>query len=407
MQFGDEGKGKIVDFFSNDADVVIRYNGGDNAGHTIVANSKKYKLHLIPSGSVYGKDLIIANGCVLNPKILIDEIKMFDQVRLRISGRANVIMPYHIELDGLQEEERQKKIGTTKRGIGPCFSDKVNRSNAIRMYDLIDEKTLMKKIKENLSSKAKLIKYDDIEEYAENIFREYSGYGKFLEKYVCDTGVYLDEKIKENKEILFEGAQGCFLDVDHGTYPFVTSSNTLSGALCCGCGFFPKDMKITGITKAYVTRVGEGYFPTELFDNDGEHFLKVGVEYGTTTGRPRRCGWFDLPLMRRAVLLNSADSLVLTKLDVLSGLKKIKICTHYKINNKTTDIFPDNLEELKHAEPIYQEFDGFEDVDLSKIKKREELPEKVQVYVNFIEKQLKVPIEIISVGPKREETIIC
>ena len=412
MQFGDEGKGKIVDFFSENADVVIRFNGGDNAGHTIVAESKKYKFHLIPSGAIRGKELVISNGCAVNPKILINEIKAIRKagksVNLFLSGRANAIMPYHVALDEAQEEKRRNKIGTTKRGIGPCFSDKAERTNAVRIYDLInDDKLLFEKINANLNQKKKLIKCVDIGKYAESIFKEYKKYGNFLKKYICDTSLHINRRIGEGKKMLFEGAQGTFLDVDFGTYPFVTSSNTISGALCCGCGFFPKKIKISGVVKAYMTRVGEGIFPTELFDKRKNHLLNVGAEYGTTTGRPRRCGWLDLPLIKRAILLNSADSFAFTKIDVLAGLKKIKICTHYKTKNKILDIFPDNPNELKEAQPIYKEFEGFEEVDLKKIKNRSELPLKIKQYINFVEKKAGIPIEIISIGPKREETIIC
>ncbi|RLG15132.1 MAG: adenylosuccinate synthase [Candidatus Nanohalarchaeota archaeon] len=411
MQFGDEGKGKIVDFFSKNADVVARFNGGDNAGHTIAVGSEKYKLHLTPSGAVWGKELIIATGCVVNPKILLDEISIFEKsgkpLNLFLSGRANVIMPYHIDLDAAQEGKRQDKIGTTKRGIGPCFSDRAERTSAIKIYDLINEKALLRKIKANLNQKKDSINCTDIEKYAESIFAEYIKYGASLKKYICDTASYLNRQIGQNKKILFEGAQGTFLDVDFGTCPFVTSSNTLSGALCCGCGFFPKKIKIYGVVKAYMTRVGEGIFPTELFDEAKNHLLNVGAEYGTTTGRPRRCGWLDLPLLRRAILLNSADSLILTKLDVLAGLEKIKICTHYKIRDEIVDIFPDNLKDLKDAHLIYREFDGFEKVDFKKMKNRNELPLKVKQYIDFIEKEAGISIELISVGPKREETIIC
>ncbi|MCK5476507.1 MAG: adenylosuccinate synthase [Candidatus Aenigmarchaeota archaeon] len=411
MQFGDEGKGKIVDFLSEDAEIVVRYNGGDNAGHTICAENQIYKLHLIPSGAILGKELVIGNGCVVNPKILINEINFFEKnrkkINLYLSGRAHIIMPYHIALDGMEEKARMNKIGTTKRGIGPCYMDKAERTCAVRVYDLVDEKLLMKKIKQNVYSKALVLELDNAEEYANDIFKEYKGYGELLKKYVCDTSRYLNEKMKENKKILFEGAQGCFLDVDFGTYPFTTSSNTISSALFCGCGIFPKSIEVRGIAKAYMTRVGEGYFPTELFDETKNHFLNIGKEFGTTTGRPRRCGWLDLPLLKRAIMLNAADDIVLTKLDVLAGLKKIKVCTHYEIDSKKVDMFPDNPMDLKKAKPIYHELDGFENVDFGRIKKRKDLPLNAKKYVDFIEKEIGIPIKIISIGPGRNETILC
>ena len=410
-QWGDEGKGKVVDFFSKSADYVVRFQGGNNAGHTIKVAKEVYKLHLIPSGVIQGKIGVIGNGVVVDPEVLISEINELIKRRMKpnliISDRANIIMPYHKILDGAFEEKLgNKKIGTTKRGIGPCYSDKVSR-NGIRAIDLTDKEKLNILIQRNLADKSKLFKAlgIDMKLNKNEILEEYYNYGKQLKKYIKSTHLIINEALKRNKKIIFEGAQGTMLDVDFGTYPYTTSSNTIAGGSIIGTGTSPKYLKeIIGIVKAYTTRVGEGPLPTELFDENGKHLQEKGHEFGTTTSRPRRCGWLDLVVVKHSCLLSGITQIAITKLDVLNGLNKVKVCLKYNLNGKKIDYFPAKIEDVEKCKPIYQEFKGWGDIN-PKSKKISDLPMDAQNYLKFIEKQIKVPIKIVSIGPGRNETI--
>ena len=406
LQWGDEGKGKITDFFASGADVVVRYQGGNNAGHTVVVEGKKFKFHLLPSGGLRGKKLVIGNGVVVNPSVLIEEIEMlsgYKTVDLMVSDRANVIMPYHIVMDGIDEERLgKKKIGTTKRGIGPCYADKIARLG-IRMGELVDEKLLKERLEVIFSMKEKIFAAYGLRFDMEEIFEEYASYGEKLRQYVDDTIYYLNSIIDE-KEILFEGAQGFLLDVEYGTYPYVTSSNPVAGGISTGAGVSLRKVEhIIGVLKAYTTRVGAGPMPTEEKGKIGEHLAEKGGEYGTTTGRRRRCGWLDLVAAKYATIVNGIDAVAITKLDVLDGLDKVKVCTGYEYDGKTFDRFPFSIRILQDVKPIYEEFDGWDGV---KGKKRyEDLPIKARKYLDFISDWLNVPIEIISTGASREDTI--
>jgi len=410
-QWGDEGKGKIVDYFSKDADYVVRYHGGNNAGHTIKVGDEVYKLHLIPSGVIQGKTGIIGSGVVLDPEILINEIneltKRGIKPKLLISDRTNIIMPYHKILDGAEEKYLgDKKIGTTKRGIGPCYSDKVARKG-IRAIDLTDKKTLSKKLDHIIPIKQKILDVYKIDKKLDKkeILDAYSKYGEKLKDFIITTHVELNKAIKNGKNILLEGAQGTMLDVDYGTYPYTTSSHTIAGGSTIGAGIGPKYIdEIIGIVKAYTTRVGEGPLPTELLDKDGEYLQQKGHEFGTTTSRPRRCGWLDLVVLRHACMISGITKLAITKLDVLDSLKQVKICTHYQLNGKKIDYFPANIEDVKQCKPIYKEFKGWDEIDKNS-SKFSDLPKEAQEYLNFIEKELQVPIAVVSIGPGRRETI--
>jgi adenylosuccinate synthase len=410
-QWGDEGKGKIVDYFSKNSDYVVRFQGGANAGHTIKVGDEVYKLHIIPSGVIQGKIGIIGNGVVIDPEILIDEINKLKargiNPKLMISDRANIIMPYHKILDGAEEKSLgNKKIGTTKRGIGPCYSDKIARKG-IRAIDLTDKKILEKKLDDILPIKQKMFQVYDIKEKLDkkNILEKYIEYGNFLKKYVTQTHIKLNEAIESGKNILLEGAQGTLLDVDFGTYPYTTSSNTIAGGSATGSGIGPHSIDdIIGIVKAYTTRVGEGPMPTELTDSTGKQLQEKGHEFGTTTSRPRRCGWLDLVVVKHSCLLSGITKLAITKLDVLDGLKTIKICVKYKLDDKQIDYFPANIYDVEKCIPIYKEFKGWGKID-SDSKKLSDLPKQAQDYLKFIEKEVKVPISIISIGPGRSETI--
>ncbi|UCF11892.1 MAG: adenylosuccinate synthase [Thermoplasmatales archaeon] len=410
-QWGDEGKGKVVDYFSKDADYVVRFQGGNNAGHTIKVRDEIYKLHVIPSGVIQGKTGVIGNGVVIDPEILINEIKELIKrgikPKLLISDRANIIMPYQKILDGAEEKYLgDKKIGTTKRGIGPCYSDKVARKG-IRAIDITDNKTLSKLLDRIVPIKQKIIDIYGINEKIDKreILEEYSNYGKQLKNYITTTHIKLNKSIQKGKNILFEGAQGTMLDVDFGTYPFTTSSHVIAGGSSIGTGIGPKYIdEIIGIVKAYTTRVGEGPLPTELLDKDGEYLQQKGQEYGTTTSRPRRCGWLDLVVIRHACMISGITKIAITKLDVLDGLKQIKICTHYQLNGKKINYFPANIEDVKQCKPIYKEFKGWAEIDKNS-SKFSDLPKEAQEYLHFIEKELQVPIAIVSIGPGRRETI--
>lgn len=413
-QWGDEGKGKITDYLAETADVVVRFQGGNNAGHTVEVGEKQYKLHLIPSGIIHGhKENIIGNGVVFDPEAFFKEVSYLQGMevpitpkQLMVSDRATVIMPYHKVLDQLKEKARGKNdIGTTGKGIGPAYTDKVDRS-AIRVCDLMHPAVLKEKIQMALAEKnpyiQKVLGGEPLDEEA--LFETYLAYGEQLKPFVKDTSVLLYQRIEEKKNILFEGAQGMLLDIDYGTYPYVTSSNTTAGGVASGTGIGPRFIeKAVGVTKAYTTRVGKGPFPTELLGEVGEWIREKGHEYGTTTGRMRRCGWLDLVIVKTAIRVSGLTSLVLTKIDTLAGLKTIKICTGYRLHGEVIDYVPASLEDLAHCEPIYEEFEGW-DASISLAKSYEELPVHAQKYIERIEDLLNIQCSIISVGPRRDQT---
>ena len=421
-QWGDEGKGKIVDLLTESADVVARYQGGHNAGHTVMIKNRQFILHVIPSGILHrGKTCIIGNGVVIEPNALIDEIRGLKRRKisigknLHISGRAHVIMPYHTVLDSKHEDSKgSKKIGTTGRGIGPAYVDKMSRAG-IRMIDLLDGRLFMGKLKENLSEVNFLLKnkYKSKKISAKKVYDEYMKYADFLAPFVTDTVVLTNKLIEKGKDILFEGAQGTLLDIDHGTYPYVTSSNACAGGVCTGLGVGPGKIDGTlGIVKAYTTRVGGGPFPTELKDKLGEELRLKGGEYGATTGRARRCGWLDFVSLRHAIRINGFTGIALTKLDVLDGLDKIKVCVAYKYKDpagngkacRLTD-FPQQAHVLEACEPVYKELDGW-DKSTKGAKRLEDLPLQARAYIDYISETLGVGIDIISTGQKRDEVII-
>lgn len=414
-QWGDEGKGKIVDFLAENADAIVRFQGGNNAGHTMVVNGEQFISHLVPSGILQKKNCLIGNGMVVDPHVLLKEIDYLNKRgidvnpdNLKISERAHVIMPYHKMIDhGRENLKGDKKIGTTGRGIGPCYEDKATRSG-IRFAEFIDEEIFTQKLKSIILEKNfYLEKFLDSEpaDYR-RIVEEYLKYAKRLAPYVSNISVEIDSYIKLGKQILFEGAQGTHLDIDHGTYPYVTSSNTVSGNACCGSGVGPQKITgIIGVVKAYTTRVGEGPFPTELFDEIGDKIQKAGVEFGATTGRKRRCGWLDMVILENAVRLNSLTDIVVTKLDVLSGIKTLSICTAYRYKGDIIKHFPVSLNVLAECSPVYEELPGWEE-DISKVRIYDDLPKNAKNYLKRIEELSNVPIKIISVGPERNQTII-
>ncbi|MFA6320442.1 MAG: adenylosuccinate synthase [Candidatus Omnitrophota bacterium] len=410
-QWGDEGKGKVIDIFTRKVDFVVRYQGGNNAGHTVVIDDAEFILHLIPSGILHERKIcVIGNGVVVDPKALLDEISMLKSRDIDVDGRlfisesAHVIFPYHKKLDELKEQ-KLKKIGTTKKGIGPCYSDKVARSG-IRMADLLDPVVLKEKLLANLDEKnAILDKIYGVPGFSFNeLYKEYSAYAKEIGKYVCNTTVLLNEAIKKNKRVLFEGAQGTLLDVDHGTYPFVTSSNSTAGGASTGTGVGPTKIgKVVGVVKAYTTRVGEGPFPTEFGKDLMEQIRKKGKEFGATTGRPRRCGWFDSVIAKHAVMVNGIDEIVVTKLDVLDELESIKICTSYRFDGKAYDHFPTNGRVLAGCEPVYEELPGWKE-DTTKVTSYRKLPKNAKNYLKRMQDLLKTKIVLISVGCDRKQT---
>ncbi len=414
-QWGDEGKGKITDFLSEKAEVIARYQGGDNAGHTIQFGGVTYKLHLIPSGIFSPEKIsVIGNGVVLNPKSLVTELAYLHERNvttdnLRISDRAHVILPYHIQLDRLQEEAKgDKKIGTTIKGIGPCYMDKAARVG-IRVADLLDKEVFAERLKLNLAEKNRLFtKVYDADPIAfEDIFEEYYEYGQQFKQYVCDTSVILNDAIDQGKRVLFEGAQGVMLDIDQGTYPFVTSSNPVAGGVTIGTGVGPTKIKtVVGVCKAYTSRVGDGPFPTELLDETGNRIREIGREYGTTTGRPRRVGWFDSVVMRHSKRVSGITNLSLNSIDVLTGLETVKICVAYrKPNGEEIANYPASLVELGQCTPIYEELPGWME-DITGCRTLEELPENARNYVRRISELVGVRISTFSVGPDREQTNI-
>ena len=414
-QWGDEGKGKITDFLSEKAEYVARYQGGDNAGHTIQFGGETYKLHLIPSGIFSPEKLcIIGNGVVVNPKSLVTELAYLHERNittdnLRISDRAHVILPYHIELDRLQEEAKgDKKIGTTIKGIGPAYMDKAARVG-IRIADLLDREVFEERLRLNLEDKNRQFTklYDANPINFEEIFEEYYEYGQQIKQYVCDTSVLLNDALDNGKRVLFEGAQGVMLDIDQGTYPFVTSSNPLAGGVTIGSGVGPsKVTKVVGVCKAYTSRVGDGPFPTELFDEIGSRIREVGREYGTTTGRPRRVGWFDSVVMRHSKRVSGITNLCLNSIDVLTGLETVKICVAYrKPNGEEISHYPASLVELGQCEPVYEELPGWTE-DITGCRTLDELPIEAQNYVRRVSELVGVKISTFSVGPDRNQTNI-
>lgn len=412
-QWGDEGKGKIVDLLSDRFQIVARYQGGANAGHTVEIGDKKFILHLIPSG-ILRDDVIcvIGNGVVIDPQALLEEIKMLENLgvkiknRLFISHNAHLIMPYHKLLDSINESGNSK-IGTTGRGIGPCYIDKYARTG-IRIVDLLNRKNLEEKIRYNIEEKNNILKklYDKEELNIDEIIKAYLKFDDEIDQYITDTTSLLNNAIKDGKSILLEGAQGALLDVDHGTYPYVTSSSPTTGGACTGTGIPPtKINSVIGIVKAYTTRVGLGPFPTELKDETGEKLRTIGYEFGATTGRPRRCGWYDAFLVNYSSMINGITKAAITKLDVLSNFEKINVCVGYEINGKKLKYFPTNVYELENAKPIYETLDGWNE-DISFARTFDELPSKAKDYLNFIADKSNFEIGIISVGPKRDQTII-
>lgn len=414
-QWGDEGKGKMTDYLAEEANVVVRFQGGNNAGHTVVVGDKEYKLHLIPSGILYEDKLnVIGNGVVVDPKALFEEINYLEGVgvkvtpeKLIVSDRAHLIMPYHKTLDKLKEEARGKNdIGTTGKGIGPCYTDKFERCG-IRVCDLMHKDVFAEKLKENIEMKNEYITKvlgGEALNY-EEVLKEYLEFGEKLRPFVQDTSVRVYNDIKANKTVLFEGAQGMLLDIDYGTYPYVTSSNTTAGGVASGVGIGPNMItNAVGITKAYTTRVGKGPFPTELIDETGDWIREKGHEYGVTTGRSRRCGWLDLVIVKTAARVSGLTSLAVTKIDTLAGLEKIKVCVGYKFNDTVIDYFPASLEDLANCEPIYEEFDGWDD-SVADVRSYDELPENVKKYLNRIAEFTDTKISIVGVGPKRDQTM--
>ena len=412
-QFGDEGKGKIVDLISGNYDLVVRFQGGNNAGHTVKVGDDVYKLHLIPSGFLLDSRVLIGPGTVVNPEVLAEELDMLaegginlDATRVGVDAKASIIMPYHVELDGLRESQRTEKIGTTKRGIGFAYIDKVARDE-IRMGDLVNKEKFLKRLEDLAASKEAAIKelggdpsiVMDVE-----LIDKYVKLGERFSSYVTDVSYEVNKALDDGKNVLAEGAQGTHLDVIHGTQKFVTSSCTIAGSACANIGVGPTRVdEVLAIVKAYITRVGEGPLPTELLDDIGKQIQEVGGEYGTTTGRSRRCGWFDLPLLKKAIYLNGYTSIALTKLDVLSNLNTVRVCVAYELDGRTIDYPPEDTSDLARCKPVYEDLPGW-DSDLTGVKEFGDLPQTAQDYVLYLEDKMGVKIDIVSVGPAREQT---
>ncbi|MCA1020524.1 adenylosuccinate synthase [Halobacillus litoralis] len=411
-QWGDEGKGKITDFLSQNAEVVARYQGGNNAGHTIKFDGITYKLHLIPSGIFFDdKICVLGNGMVIDPKALLEELKYLHDKgvstdNLRISNRAHVILPYHLKLDELQEEEKgDNKIGTTKKGIGPAYMDKAARTG-IRIADLMDKESFREKLEQNLAEKNRLFEkvYETEPFTVDEILDEYYEYGQKIASYVCDTSVVLNDNLDDGRRVLFEGAQGVMLDIDQGTYPFVTSSNPIAGGVTIGSGVGPSKIKhVVGVSKAYTTRVGDGPFPTELEDETGDQIREVGREYGTTTGRPRRVGWFDSVVVRHARRVSGITDLSLNSIDVLTGIETLKICTAYKYKGEVIEEFPASLKVLAECEPVYEEMPGWTE-DITGAESLSDLPANARHYIERVSQLTGIPLSVFSVGPDRSQT---
>ena len=412
-QWGDEGKGKVVDMLSEHADIVARYQGGANAGHTVCIGDKQYVLHLIPSGMFHEHiTCVIGNGVVIDPTALMSEIAQLQAAgvsirgRLLISHNAHLIMPYHKQLDVIREQT-SNKIGTTGRGIGPSYIDKFMRIG-VRIVDLLDRDVLARKIKTNIEEKNQVLTkvYGETTIDVDAIISEYQEFDKKIDEYVTDTVMYLHQALKQGKRIIAEGAQGALLDVDHGTYPYVTSSNPTSGGACTGLGIPPSSVdSIVGIVKAYCTRVGNGPFPTELHDATGERLRTLGHEYGATTGRPRRCGWFDAVALKYSVMVNGIERIAITKLDVLDSFEEIKVCIAYEHNGKRLKSFPTDSTSLEHITTVYESFEGWQ-TPLSGITAYGDLPEKARVYLEALARMTGISIWLVSVGPRRDQTIV-
>ncbi|EHR99933.1 adenylosuccinate synthase [Staphylococcus epidermidis] len=411
-QWGDEGKGKITDFLAEQADVIARFSGGNNAGHTIQFGGETYKLHLVPSGIFYKDKLaVIGNGVVVDPVALLKELDGLNERgistdNLRISNRAQVILPYHLAQDEYEERRRgDNKIGTTKKGIGPAYVDKAQRIG-IRMADLLEKETFERRLKENIEYKNAYFKgmFNETCPTFDEIFDEYYAAGQRLKDYVTDTAKILDDAKVADEKVLFEGAQGVMLDIDHGTYPFVTSSNPVAGNVTVGTGVGPTSVsKVIGVCKSYTSRVGDGPFPTELFDEDGHHIREVGREYGTTTGRPRRVGWFDSVVLRHSRRVSGITDLSINSIDVLTGLDTVKICTAYELDGEKITEYPANLDQLRRCKPIFEELPGWTE-DITGCRSLDELPENARNYLERISELCGVHISIFSVGPDREQT---
>ena len=413
-QWGDEGKGKIVDYLAQQAQVVVRSQGGSNAGHTVAVDGVEYKLRLMPSGILFKGTLnVVGNGVVFNPKVFLDEIqgmvdKGIDVSGIRISNRAHVVLPYHNVIDGLMEEAKgDAKIGTTKNGIGPCYVDKMDRIG-IRVCDFIDKEEFARKLKINLALKNDMIVklYGGEPLDYDTLLEEYNGYADRLRPYVCDTISLLHDEIKAGKRVLFEGAQATMLDIDYGTYPYVTASHPVSGGVCVGSGVAPRDVhKVVGVVKAYSTRVGEGPFPTEQLNEIGDKIRDCGHEYGTVTGRPRRTGWLDAVIVKYACMLSGLDYMAITRLDILDTFEKIDMCVGYKYKGELLNEVPASLKVLAEVEPVYETFDGWK-TDISGIRKYEELPENARKYLERLAEVCGTKLGIVSVGPNRDQTIV-
>ena len=413
-QWGDEGKGKIVDYLAQKADTVVRYQGGSNAGHTVTVDDEEYKLRLLPSGILYkGTHCVIANGVVVDPQVMLSEMdamaeRGIDVSGIRLSNRAHVVMPYHCLMDGLGEEAKGAgKIGTTKRGIGPCYMDKMDRIG-IRVCDLMDKEEFAKRLRENLAVKNKELVniYGQKELSYEEILHEYEGYADRLRPYVVDTIALLDEELRAGRKVLFEGAQASMLDIDYGTYPYVTASHPVSGGIGVGAGVAPKKLdRVFGVVKAYCTRVGEGPFPTEQLNETGDKIRACGHEFGTVTGRPRRCGWLDAYVVRYAGILSGIDYMAVTRLDILDTFAEIKMCTGYKYKGQLLHEMPASLKVLAEVEPVYEVFPGWQE-DISGIRSYAELPAAARKYLERMAEVAGIKVGIVSVGPNRNQTIV-
>ncbi len=420
-QLGDEGKGKFADIYSESADVIVRFQGGNNAGHTVVANGEEFKLHHIPSGVLRDGTGVIGNGCVVDPGVLLEEL---DGLRergvdpdLRVAERAHVIMPYHRVIDGVEEDAKgDMAAGTTGRGIGPTYEDKVGR-RGVRVLDLLKPDTLREKLEYVVPTKQALVEDVfgiDVEDngYADAfdvdaVHEEYVEYGEHIADTVVDASAYINRRMDEGDDVLFEGAQGTSLDIDHGIYPYLTSSNTTVGGASTGTGVGATRLSETvGIMKAYLSRVGTGPLPTELEDDVGDHLVEVGEEYGTTTGRRRRVGWFDLPMVRHAARVNDFTGAVLTSIDVLEGLDPVRVCEAYELDGERLESMPADMDEWARCEPVYRDFDGWDDVDWDAVGTYDDIPPNARDYVEYLEEQVGAPFYAISVGPAREQTII-
>ncbi len=412
-QWGDEGKGKIVDLLAEHADLVVRFQGGNNAGHTLVVNGEEFISHLVPSGILQGKTCLIGNGVVVDPDVLVEEMTALrnrgvalSPENFMVSRTAHIIMPYHKVIDAAREEQKGgTKIGTTGRGIGPCYEDKAAR-RGLRFADMLDSSAFAEKIRRSITEKNDYLQLYGCRPLAEEaIVKEYLAYAEKLGPYIVNVSRIIGEASESGRNVLFEGAQGTYLDIDHGTYPYVTSSNTLAGNACCGSGIGPGAISgVLGIVKAYTTRVGEGPFPTELFDEVGRFMQKTGSEFGATTGRKRRCGWLDAVMLKNAVRLNGLTSLAITKLDVLTTLETIHICTGYRDNKEISDDFPADLAKLSRCTPVYETFSGWTD-DITGARTMMDLPKNARAYLEKITELVGVPIDIVSVGAGRDQTV--